>query len=53
MDGVWRHQRKGARLLVSVEPFVAPAAWARRAAEEEAQRLADFLGGALELSWSE
>ena len=52
LAGVWRHERKGKRLLVSVEPFARVAAAARRAAEEEAERLAAFLGGALELSWS-
>jgi len=52
MAGVWRHERKGKRLLVGVEPFAPVAAAARRAAEEEAERLAAFLGGALELSWA-
>ncbi|HEY3015335.1 MAG TPA: winged helix DNA-binding domain-containing protein [Nocardioides sp.] len=52
MDGVWSHERKGARLAVRIEPFVALPAWARRAAEAEAERLAGFLGGALELTWA-
>ena len=52
MDGVWRHERKGRRLLVHVDPFVDLPAWARRAAEEEAERLARFLGGRLEMSWA-
>jgi hypothetical protein len=51
MDGVWRHEKKGKRLAVQIEPFVKLPAWARRAAEEEADRLAEFLSGALELTW--
>jgi hypothetical protein len=51
MDGVWRHERKGARLLVQVEPFLELAAAARRGVEAEAERLAAFLGGTLDLSW--
>jgi winged helix DNA-binding protein len=53
MEGVWRHERKGARLAVEIEPFVKLPAWARRGVEEEAARLAAFLGGELELSWTE
>jgi uncharacterized protein YcaQ len=51
MDGVWRHERKGKRLLVTIEPFGKPPKWARTQAEAEAERLAGFLGGALALSW--
>jgi hypothetical protein len=49
MGGVWRHELKGKRLLVRVEPFTKLPAWARRGAAEEAERLAAFLGGELEL----
>jgi hypothetical protein len=51
--GVWRHERRGARgLLVEVEPFAprVPAA-VRAGVEAEAQRLAAFLGGELDLRW--
>jgi hypothetical protein len=50
MVGVWRHQRRGARLEVVVEPFapLPPHTWP--AVEEEAQRLAAFVGADLELS---
>ena len=51
MEGVWRHERKGRRLEVSIEPFGKLPKWARSAAEEEAGLLASFLGGELELSW--
>jgi hypothetical protein len=52
IDGVWRHERKGARVLVEVEPFVKLPAWARKGVEAEAERLAGFLEGQLELSWT-
>ena len=51
MDGVWRHEKKGKRLEVRIEPFVKLPMWARRGAEEEAERLAEFLDGTLELRW--
>ena len=51
--GVWRHEKKSHRLAVRVEPFWELPTWVRRAAEEEAERLAGFLGGQLELGWSE
>jgi hypothetical protein len=51
MDGVWKYERKGGRLLVRIEPFVDLPAWVREAAEDEARLLADFMGGRLELTW--
>jgi len=51
MAGVWRHERKGKRLLVDIEPFASVPKWARTAAAAEAERLAGFLGGSLELTW--
>ena len=51
IEGVWRHERKGKRLTVRLEPFGKLPRWARAAAEREAQRLPGFLGGELELSW--
>jgi DNA glycosylase AlkZ-like len=54
MDGTWRQERKGRRLLVVIEPFAGPlSAWARRAAEAEAERLAAFADGELEPSWAD
>ena len=52
MDGVWKHERKAKRVLVTVEPFAKLPRWARAQAETEAERLAAFLGGELELSWA-
>ncbi len=52
MEGLWRHQRKRAQLVVEVEPFAKQPGWVRRGAEEEAERLARFLGGELEFAWS-
>ena len=51
MEGVWRHERKGSRLAVSIEPFREQPPSVQRAAEDEAQMLAHFLGGALDLRW--
>jgi hypothetical protein len=52
MEGRWRHERKGGRLIVEIEPFGEQPGWVRRATEKEAERLARFLGGKLEFSWS-
>jgi uncharacterized protein YcaQ len=51
MEGVWRHEKKGSRVDVLIEPFAKPSAALRRQVEVEANRLAKFLGGRLELSW--
>jgi hypothetical protein len=51
--GLWSWERKGARLLVDVEPFAARVPKALRAGVgDEAERLAAFLGGTLELRWA-
>ena len=50
MSGVWRHERKGARAVVELEPFRPLPSWARKAAEQEAEGLAAFLGGTLDLT---
>jgi len=49
MVGVWKHARKGRRLLVEIEPFGKLPAWARTQVEAEAERLAEFLDCELEL----
>jgi enamine deaminase RidA (YjgF/YER057c/UK114 family) len=49
MEGVWRHERRGDRLSVEIEPFARQPDWVRRAAEDD-ERLACFVGGELELS---
>jgi uncharacterized protein YcaQ len=51
MEGVWRHERKGGRLVVEIAPFDEQPERVRRATEEEAGRLARFLGGELEFTW--
>jgi Winged helix DNA-binding domain len=53
MEGVWKHERGGRRLTVSVEPFGGLPKWARAGVAAEAERLATFLGGALALDWRE
>ena len=52
MEGLWRHEGKGDRLVVEIEPFAEQPEWVRRAAEEEAERLPRLLGGELEFGWS-
>lgn len=52
MEGLWRHERKRDQLIVEIEPFAKQPGWVRHAAEEEAERLASFLGGELEFTWS-
>jgi hypothetical protein len=52
MAGVWRHVRKGRRLLVEIEPFGRLPAWARTQLTTEAERLAAFLDGELSLQWA-
>lgn len=51
MLGVWRHEVKGSRVQVEIEPFIKTPAWVRRGAKEEAERLAAFLGSQLQLKW--
>jgi uncharacterized protein YcaQ len=51
MVGVWKHERKGRRLTVEVERFARLPSWARSELEVEADRLAAFLGGNLELTF--
>jgi len=53
MEGVWRHEARGRRLVVTIEPFAGPPARVRRAAEAEAERLAAFSGAELELRWAD
>ena len=52
MDGVWRHERKGGRVEVTIEPFVDISPWARKAAEKEAADLGRFLDGDVEVTWT-
>jgi hypothetical protein len=51
MDGVWSHERKGSRVAVKIEPFITLSPRARAQAEAEADRLATFLEGRLDLTW--
>jgi hypothetical protein len=53
MEGVWRHEKGGGRLLVEIEPFGELASWVRPAAELEAERLSRFLGAPLKLRWAD
>ncbi len=50
MEGTWRHEVKGSAVEVTIEPFGKTPAWVRRAAAEEAERLAAFLDCKLTLA---
>ncbi len=52
MDGVWHFDRKGRRLALTIEPFIEPTARVKRAAGEEAERMAAFMERKLELIWT-
>jgi len=47
--GVWKHTRKGRRLLLEIEPFETLPTWAHGQLEAEAERLATFLDATLDL----
>lgn len=49
MAGVWKHTRKGRRLVVQIDPFDSLPAWAHTQIGAEAERLASFLDGELQL----
>lgn len=42
--GVWKHTRRGSRVMVEIEPFGRLPAWARKQLKAETERLAEFLG---------
>ena len=51
IEGVWWWEKKGKRLSVRSEPFAKQPAWVKKAAAVEAERLATFIGGDLEVEW--
>jgi Winged helix DNA-binding domain len=51
MLGTWRHAIRGSRMEVDIQPFIKAPTWVRRSAAQEAERLAEFLGGTLRLEW--
>ena len=52
MAGVWKHERKGSRLTVAIEPFTKLPKWAVKGAEAEAAALGEFLGAEPEVTWA-
>jgi hypothetical protein len=53
IEGVWRQERQGRKLTLTVEPFARPSPSLRAGVSAEAERLAVFLGCTLQkLSWS-
>jgi hypothetical protein len=51
MHGTWHHEVQDNRVEVIIEPFVKAPVWVRRAASQEAERLAAFFGRSLKLAW--
>jgi len=51
MEGVWRHEFVRSQLRVVIEPFVRQPTWVKRAASDEAEKLAAFLGGSAHVRW--
>jgi len=51
MEGVWRHEFVRSKVRVVIEPFVRQPTWVKRAAGDEAEKLAEFLGGSAHLRW--
>jgi uncharacterized protein YcaQ len=52
MAAVWKHERKGNRLTVTIEPFAKVGRGAKKAVEEEAADLGRFLGAEPEVTWT-
>jgi len=50
--GVWSHKLQGKKLLVEIEPFGKLSRKARAGIEREAEGLARFFGGELELQFA-
>ena len=51
MVGTWSHEQTGKRLRVEVASFKPPEKAVRAGVEVEAERLAGYLGGDMELKW--
>ena len=52
MAGVWRHERKGRRVEIALEPFGRRTKALKAGAEAEAERVAAFLGAEPVISWA-
>lgn len=50
MAGTWKHEQKGRKVAVEIEPFAKLPRWTRTHIAAEAERLAAFLGGNLALT---
>jgi hypothetical protein len=52
MAGVWRHEKRGQRLAVQIEPFGPLDPTIKASIQEEAERLGIFLGASVEVTYS-
>ena len=51
MEGVWSHEQKRGRVMLTVEMFAPPSATVKRGIKAEAERLGTFLGAGIELNY--
>lgn len=52
MAGVWRHEKRGQRVLVQIDPFLSLDTAVKGAIQEEADRLGAFLGAPAEVTYT-
>jgi hypothetical protein len=52
MAGVWKHEKRGQRVLVQIEPFAPLDAAMKERIQEEAERLGVFLGAPVEVRYA-
>jgi hypothetical protein len=52
MAGVWRHEKRGQRVVVQIEPFSPLDMAIKPSIEEEAERLGAFLGAPVEVTYA-
>jgi hypothetical protein len=52
MEGIWSHEQKRGRVVVTVEMFAPPTAAVKRGIKDEAERLGAFLGAGIELNYA-
>lgn len=53
IEGIWRHERRGRSIRITIDPFATlMPRKTRQAIAEEAERVAAYLGGQLDLVWT-
>ncbi|HEU5200460.1 MAG TPA: winged helix DNA-binding domain-containing protein [Ktedonobacterales bacterium] len=52
MAGVWRHEKRGQRVMMQIDPFLPLDAAVKKSIQEEADRLGVFLGAPVEVTYT-